>query len=148
MSFILSITPEQTAFNDPNIYTCYIDGYTFTDPGVYQQHMLMYHGLSVDVRAQDNSIIKAPDNPVISQPIGSVAPGVTLTPVPGLGPGYYTPVETVYSLPGSVLDTSVKLKPVIATSGQGSGSAWAMAGIIGAIVAFGWTRPRSRKSRK
>jgi len=152
MSFIIDITPERTAFNDPNIYTCYIDGFTFTDAGVYQQHMMMYHGVSVDVRAPDNSIIRAPDNPVISQPIGTVGPGVILNPVPGKGSGYYTPsVEPIgWAIPGSQLENT---KPLTRVNGSGNGSGsvsgsvsgWAMAAIIGAMLVFGARRSRRVK---
>jgi len=147
MSFVLDITGEtMPTFDDRPVNVCYICGQAFNDPGVYQMHMLMYHGLNVDVKADDNTIIKAPVNPVIPppDPYFIPAPGVTLVPLSG---GNFT-VTNQPGITGSQLDNTKPLTS-LRPGGSAGGSGWVMAGIIGAIVAFGWTRSRrTRKARK
>lgn len=124
-------------FNDQTTYTCNIDGQTFTDPAVYQQHMLMYHGLNITVKAGD-TIIKAPDNPVISQPLGIVAPGVILSPIPDLGTGYYNVIQpTLTPGPLTVANTTYTPSPSGTWNGQGSGTPGGSPG-IGSVSGWVW----------
>jgi len=169
---VFDITNEtQPTFNDPVIHTCYIDGQTFTDPGVYQMHMLMYHGQNVSVYEGGQKIINAPVNPVISQPIGTIAPGVTLTPTDR--PYTYTttydspvlkpmpvvitpkPVTTVWEPPYRRPQWPDPPPPLENGNGGGgstggfqnvnpSVAGWAMAGIIASMFLFNRARSRSR----
>jgi len=141
-------------FNDRPIYSCYMDGQTFTDPGVYAQHMLMQHGVIVSVQDKTGTtIVPAPINPIIPpfNPGMTIAPGVTFAPAPGGGPNLIittnptiAPASPTYTAP---IPTSQTPVPVGSGSGSGSGSVagWALAGIIGAIVI---NKARSRKRRR
>ena len=143
-------------FNDQNVFTCLYDGQTFDDPEVYQQHMLMYHGINVSVQAGDGSIIQAPVSPVISQPIGIIAPGVTLIPINNT-PATYTPVYTPPLQPVNVPYTpapsgtwqgqQATTMKTTTTPGKGS-DLWAWAGIVAGILAFSGIKSRTRKKRR
>jgi len=141
-------------FNDPKYFTCWIDGEVFSDPGVYQQHMMMFHAQAVDVTAADRSIIESPAAPVISQPIGIVAPGVTLQPA-GDQPYTYTPVFTPALQPFTPTYTPAPLMPGVSynpttgQAGQGSGrsTGWNELIGIGAILALGFGLAKSRRKR-
>jgi hypothetical protein len=138
MSFVIDITSEtMPTFDDPKTYQCQYDGQTFNDAGVYQQHLLMYHGVNISLIADDGSTIKAPISPVIPppDPYFIPAPGVTLLPLPG---GNYTVTD-------SQLDTRVRLKPGVqpifgSQSVTGNVTALAMLGIVVAILANGKKR--------
>lgn len=145
------------SFNDMPVYSCWIDGQTFNDAGVYQQHMLMSHGLNLSVKASDGSTIKAPLDPVIPppDPYFTPAPGVTLKPVDGgnFTPVYTPPLKTISPQPyiPAPVRPGVPYNPATGQAGtvsgsvDRSGSGWALAGLILACVAFGAHKIRTRK---
>ena len=138
MSFVIDIGNEtMPTFSDSTQHQCPYDGQTFNDAGVYQQHLLMYHGVNVSVRADDGSIIRAPVSPVIPppDPYFVPAPGVTLLP---LSSGNFT-------VTNSQLNTTIPLRPVVlpifgSQSAKGNVTAMAMMGIVLAILANGRKR--------
>ena len=135
-------------FNDMPKYTCWIDGQTFDDAGVYAQHLLMYHGLvsSVTKPGTNQVIVPAPIEPIIPPPAPGFipAPGVALVPVQGTTnytPVYKPPLQPITPqpyTPSPILVTN----PITTPSGSNSVSGWALAGIIGAMLAFSKTRKR------
>jgi hypothetical protein len=141
-------------FNDRPIYSCYMDGQTFTDPGVYAQHMLMQHGVIISVTNQTGKIvIPAPVNPIVPpiNPAMTIAPGVTYGPAPGGGPNLVittnptiAPASPTYTAP---IPTSQAPVPVGSSvwSGSGSVAVWAWAGIIASMFMF---QRRSGKKRR
>lgn len=140
-----------TTFNDRPIYTCWLDGQTFDDPGVYAQHMLMAHGLITPVTnpITGQTIIPTPVNPVIPPPAPGFIPAPGVTIVPSLvSPGNFTPV---YTPPLSVVGTQPYTPSPsmpggsLITGSNGSATAWAWAGLIAAILANIATAKRSRK---
>ena len=136
-------------FNDRPIYSCYMDGQTFSDPGVYSQHMLMQHGVIISVTDRTGKIvIPSPINPIVPpiNPGMTIAPGVTYGPAPGGGPNLViltnptiAPASPEYTAP---IPTSQAPAPV---GSSGSVAVWAWAGIIASIFMF---QRRSGKKRR
>ena len=137
-------------FTDYKVFTCPYDNQTFDDAGVYSQHMMMYHGISVVVPGTTIApidYVQAPPPVNVYEP-WNVNPDIIQPSYPG-PVTVETPIDPFvrFSLPGPKIVSPSPVVKTVVSQANGSGSDLTGVAGIALLLAAGimLKKPRSRR---